>query len=98
MLKISISSNIARGWQEDMLMGTLTVRENLAFSAALRLAGSKEEKQASVDKIISQLELTKCADSKVLAKLVCLVIRLHVDEGRSVTEAFVTHVEVPAGG
>lgn len=53
--------------QEDVVMGTLTVRENLRFSAALRLPGSvpQSEKEARVNHLIKELGLTKVADSKV---------------------------------
>lgn len=48
-------------------MGTLTVRENLNFSAALRLPKSvkEREKNERVNKIIKELGLSKVADSKV---------------------------------
>ncbi len=48
-------------------MGTLTVRENLRFSAALRLPSSvpQSEKEARVSHLIKELGLTKVADSKV---------------------------------
>ncbi|XP_075948030.1 broad substrate specificity ATP-binding cassette transporter ABCG2d isoform X1 [Anarhichas minor] len=53
--------------QEDVVMGTLTVRENLCFSAALRLPSSvqQSEKEARVNHLIRELGLTKVADSKV---------------------------------
>uniref|UniRef100_A0A674NCH1 Broad substrate specificity ATP-binding cassette transporter ABCG2 n=1 Tax=Takifugu rubripes TaxID=31033 RepID=A0A674NCH1_TAKRU len=53
--------------QEDVVMGTLTVRENLRFSAALRLPSSvpQSEKEARVNHLIKELGLTKVADSKV---------------------------------
>uniref|UniRef100_A0A671WBZ3 Broad substrate specificity ATP-binding cassette transporter ABCG2 n=1 Tax=Sparus aurata TaxID=8175 RepID=A0A671WBZ3_SPAAU len=53
--------------QEDVVMGTLTVRENLRFSAALRLPCSvpQSEKEARVNHLIKELGLTKVADSKV---------------------------------
>ncbi|XP_029949983.1 broad substrate specificity ATP-binding cassette transporter ABCG2d [Salarias fasciatus] len=53
--------------QDDEVMGTLTVRENLRFSAALRLPGSvpQSEKEARVSHLIKELGLTKVADSKV---------------------------------
>lgn len=53
--------------QEDVVMGTLTVRENLRFSAALRLPSSvlQSEKEARVTHLIKELGLTKVADSKV---------------------------------
>lgn len=49
-------------------MGTLTVRENLRFSAALRLHVSvpQVEKEARVNHLIKELGLTEVADSKVL--------------------------------
>ncbi|XP_040042075.2 broad substrate specificity ATP-binding cassette transporter ABCG2d [Gasterosteus aculeatus] len=53
--------------QEDVVMGTLTVRENLRFSAALRLSSSvhQSEKEARVNHLIEELGLAKVADSKV---------------------------------
>uniref|UniRef100_A0A3Q0SUG1 ABC-type xenobiotic transporter n=1 Tax=Amphilophus citrinellus TaxID=61819 RepID=A0A3Q0SUG1_AMPCI len=47
--------------QEDVVMGTLTVRENLRFSAALRLHISvpQSEKEARVNHLIKELGLTK---------------------------------------
>ncbi|XP_067909359.1 broad substrate specificity ATP-binding cassette transporter ABCG2-like [Heterodontus francisci] len=58
--------------QDDIIMGTLTVRENLLFSAALRLPSSIrfKEKEERVDLIISQLGLTKVSDSKVGTELI----------------------------
>ncbi|XP_010184629.1 PREDICTED: ATP-binding cassette sub-family G member 2 [Mesitornis unicolor] len=53
--------------QDDVVMGTLTIRENLKFSAALRLPKSvkEQEKNERVDQIIKELGLSKVADSKV---------------------------------
>ncbi|XP_060043771.1 broad substrate specificity ATP-binding cassette transporter ABCG2 isoform X1 [Erinaceus europaeus] len=53
--------------QDDVVMGTLTVRENLQFSAALRLPTMMDsrEKNERIDKIIKELGLDKVADSKV---------------------------------
>ncbi|NWU50350.1 ABCG2 protein, partial [Dromas ardeola] len=53
--------------QDDVVMGTLTVRENLKFSAALRLPKSvkEQEKNERVNQIINELGLSKVADSKV---------------------------------
>ncbi|NXL83455.1 ABCG2 protein, partial [Alectura lathami] len=53
--------------QDDVVMGTLTVRENLQFSAALRLPNSvkEQEKKERVNQIIRELGLSKVADSKV---------------------------------
>ena len=48
-------------------MGTLTIRENLEFSAALRLpqSVSKAERDERVRDILGELGLTHVADSKV---------------------------------
>ena len=54
--------------QDDIVMGTLTVRENLAFSANLRLCNklfSKKAREEKVEKVIEQLGLQACADTKV---------------------------------
>ncbi|CAB3994501.1 ATP-binding cassette sub-family G member 2, partial [Paramuricea clavata] len=52
--------------QHDVVMGLLTVRENIYFSASLRLPSSmsSEEKAQKVDKLIDELGLAKVADSK----------------------------------
>lgn len=52
-------------------MGTLTVRENLRFSAALRLPRSvpQKEKEARVNDLITELGLTKVADAKVRSNI-----------------------------
>ncbi|KAK1802730.1 hypothetical protein P4O66_021264, partial [Electrophorus voltai] len=54
--------------QDDILMGTLTVRENLMFSANLRLPRqcySMEGKKKKVVSIIQELSLQDCADTKI---------------------------------
>ncbi|XP_068949875.1 broad substrate specificity ATP-binding cassette transporter ABCG2 [Petaurus breviceps papuanus] len=53
--------------QDDVVMGTLTVRENLQFSAALRLPTSmrNREKNERINRIMKELGLEKVADSKV---------------------------------
>ncbi|NP_001036237.1 broad substrate specificity ATP-binding cassette transporter ABCG2d [Danio rerio] len=58
--------------QDDIVMGTLTVRENLSFSAALRLSShvSPREKEARVNHLISELGLNKVADSKVGTQII----------------------------
>ncbi|KAG7254300.1 hypothetical protein CRUP_015172, partial [Coryphaenoides rupestris] len=58
--------------EDDVVMGTLTVRENFTFSAALRLPTSVplKEKQRRVDTLINQLGLQKVADSKVGTQLI----------------------------
>lgn len=55
-------------FQDDILMGTLSVRENLLFSANLRLNPqhhSSADKNNRVNEIIQDLGLTDCADTKV---------------------------------
>ena len=54
-------------FQDDIVMGTLTVRENLMFSANLRLPDSllRKEKRHKVEEIIQELGLTSCANTKV---------------------------------
>ncbi|KAK2863291.1 hypothetical protein Q5P01_002824 [Channa striata] len=58
--------------QDDVVMGTLTVRENFTFSAALRLPPSisQEEKEQKVNKLIQELGLTRVADSRVGTQLI----------------------------
>ncbi|XP_076152102.1 broad substrate specificity ATP-binding cassette transporter ABCG2d isoform X2 [Alosa pseudoharengus] len=58
--------------QDDVVMGTLTVRENLRFSAALRLPSSvgQREKEVRVNHLIQELGLSKVADSKVGTQLI----------------------------
>ncbi|XP_073456941.1 broad substrate specificity ATP-binding cassette transporter ABCG2 isoform X1 [Aquarana catesbeiana] len=58
--------------QDDVVMGTLTVRENLQFSAALRLPRSlkQKEKDERINQIIRELGLTKVADAKVGTQLI----------------------------
>ncbi|TRY64422.1 hypothetical protein DNTS_017116 [Danionella cerebrum] len=54
--------------QDDILMGTLTVRENLLFSANLRLPRkqySTPDKKKKVQSIIQDLGLEDCADTKI---------------------------------
>lgn len=54
--------------QDDIVMGTLSVRENLLFSANLRLSRkhhSSDDKTKKVDEIIQELGLTDCADTKI---------------------------------
>ncbi|XP_017575992.1 broad substrate specificity ATP-binding cassette transporter ABCG2d [Pygocentrus nattereri] len=58
--------------QDDVVMGTLTVRENLRFSAALRLSSSvsQKEKEARVNHLIAELGLSKVADARVGTQLI----------------------------
>ena len=62
-------------------MGTLTVKENLYFSANLRMSKrvSQEEKDALIMDTLSELGLTHCANTKVLALSIALMHNaLHV--------------------
>lgn len=56
--------------QDDVVMGTLTVRENLYFSANLRLPStfSSSHRKDRVETIIKDLQLTLCADTLVGAQ------------------------------
>ncbi|XP_015354657.2 broad substrate specificity ATP-binding cassette transporter ABCG2-like [Marmota marmota marmota] len=56
--------------QDDDVMDTLSVRENLWFSAALRLPTTmtKQEKKERFNNIIKELNLEEVADSKVESK------------------------------
>ncbi|XP_051517382.1 broad substrate specificity ATP-binding cassette transporter ABCG2 isoform X2 [Myxocyprinus asiaticus] len=58
--------------QDDVVMGTLTVRENLRFSAALRLPKSisQREKDEKVERLIQELGLSKVANSRVGTQLI----------------------------
>ncbi|XP_008664814.1 ABC transporter G family member 11 isoform X1 [Zea mays] len=53
--------------QDDNLIGTLTVRETISYSARLRLPDSmpREEKQALVEGTIAEMGLQDCADTVV---------------------------------
>ncbi|KAK1791452.1 hypothetical protein P4O66_013463, partial [Electrophorus voltai] len=54
--------------QNDVLMGTLTVKENLTFSANLRLSPADYtslDKAEKVDSVIQELGLKDCADTKI---------------------------------
>ena len=54
--------------QDDVICRTLTVRENLAFSAALRLpqrSYGSEERRTRVESIIDDLGLKDCAESVI---------------------------------
>jgi ABC-type multidrug transport system ATPase subunit len=53
--------------QDDVLMGNLTVRENLRYAALLRLGSdvSWSDKMKRIDAIINELNLGKCADTRI---------------------------------
>ena len=54
-------------------MGTLTVRENLTFSAALRLPSylSFKQRKKKVDSVIEELGLTDCQHTRVSTVVLC---------------------------
>ena len=58
--------------QDDVVMGTLSVRENLRFSADLRLPRdiTEMEREAKVNRVISELSLGRCFIS--LSTFVCI--------------------------
>lgn len=62
-----MKTNVAYVQQEDALYAELTVRENLWFSAMLRLPRdmTMDEKEKRVDEVISELGLRKAADTKI---------------------------------
>jgi len=49
------------------MMGVLSVRENLQFSAALRLPFhmTRRQRRERVERVIKELNLQSCADTKV---------------------------------
>jgi len=49
----------------DVLTGSLTVKENITYSAGLRLSFKEKERSQRVDNVIEELELTSVADRKV---------------------------------
>jgi len=52
--------------QQDILLPTLTVRETLQYAADLRLpATTKIERSAAVDRVILELGLKECANTKI---------------------------------
>ncbi len=60
--------------------GTLTVRDDLRFSAALRLPKSirQREKDEKIERLIQELELSKVADSRVTNQTHLHLNELHV--------------------
>lgn len=53
--------------QDDCISGTLTVRENLMFSARVRLPDeiSNDERRERVTSVIRDLSLETCADTRI---------------------------------
>ena len=57
--------------QDDVVMGTLSVRENLQFSATLRLPAhmTRIQRKQRVEGVIETLGLYRCADTKVWTQM-----------------------------
>ena len=83
-------------------MGTLTVRENLAFSAALRLSSeySDSDRKARVEQILQDLGLSRCADARVSCVMLTFsygtnqpfrqdVVKLHMKDTRETRNVFI---------
>ena len=64
---VSLLSIALLHMQDDVVMGTLSVRENLQFSAALRLPGhmTRQQRNERVQGVIDTLNLQRCASTKV---------------------------------
>ena len=56
--------------QQDILMPTLTVKEALIFAATLKIKGTKQFIESRVDSIMTDLKLTKIADSIIGNELI----------------------------
>lgn len=61
--KISTISGFAQ--QEELFVGTLTVKEYLMIQAKLRIDGSAEVREERVTDVLHQLKLWKCRDSRI---------------------------------
>lgn len=57
--------------QDDIYSGTLTVRENITFSANLRMSSTVtlKRRQQRVEEVIQQLGLIECADTRMGTEL-----------------------------
>ena len=62
-----LKKKVAYVKQSDLFFGHLTVRDQLTYTAFLRLPSSwpKVKKVAEVDRIIKQLRLNKCSDTPI---------------------------------
>ncbi|XP_062574765.1 protein white-like [Saccostrea cucullata] len=49
--------------QEDLFLGTMTVREHLIFRACLQMDADSKARERKVEEVITELGLSKCADS-----------------------------------
>ena len=57
--------------QDDVVFGSLTVKENIIFAANLRLkTSSAKERDEIVRDLLSELNLDKCADTRLGTELI----------------------------
>ncbi|KAG8166303.1 hypothetical protein JTE90_005108, partial [Oedothorax gibbosus] len=70
----SISRMSAYIQQEDLFIGTLTVKEHLIFQSLLRMdeCYSYKERLRRVEEVIVELGLSKCADTMIGAESKCI--------------------------
>ncbi|XP_069178586.1 protein white isoform X2 [Procambarus clarkii] len=63
----ALTSRSAYVQQDDLFIGMLTVREQLKFQAMLRMDRylTFDQRMTRVDEVISELGLSKCADTKI---------------------------------
>ena len=66
----NFSSLSAYVQQDDILFQTMTVKECLEFAAKLKLPGTLPMKMARVKKLIADLKLTKCQNTRIGGPLV----------------------------
>lgn len=65
-MKRSFKRKIGYVLQEDIFFTNLTIREQLVFTALLKLPGKKSSKLSRVNELIHEFNLEKCADTKIL--------------------------------
>lgn len=51
--------------QDDLFLGTMTVREHLLFKASLQMDVDQKTRERKVDQVLLELGLSKCADSVI---------------------------------
>lgn len=66
--------------QDDVVTGSLTVRENLHFSAALRLPSqmTHAQRKERVDRVIEELGLKNCSEQQVPAYWSYMLIYMYM--------------------
>jgi len=75
--------------QDDIVMGMLTVRENIEFSAALRLPSSTTQSQRrdKVNEVIADLGLSACANTRVRLSTAYIIIIRQFIRCRNMSES-----------